>query len=253
MTTTRLRSGVAAAAILVGGVALGGNAQADVITFENFANAFDLIANSPVGDGTDLAIPGSPVRFSVSGNGLESDSAFVFDTDEPLNTDTGPAGDTDMQQPFQDVDNPGAGFVFDPGNVAVIGNINNDGGVDDTNNPGTLTFTLSEEVDFVSFQVFDVGDDSGDFSWTIFAADGSTVLDNGSVGGVGNNQYKTISVAATGGNQKIGAFRFSGSGGIDNIQFTRGDGDVPEPGTLGVLGIGLAGLGWAARRRRKAA
>jgi hypothetical protein len=53
---------------------------------------------------------------------------------------------------------------------------------------------------------------------------------------------------------------FVGSGGVprdaffDNIQLTDGNGPtpaaVPEPGTLALMGLGLAGLGFAARRKR---
>jgi hypothetical protein len=38
-----------------------------------------------------------------------------------------------------------------------------------------------------------------------------------------------------------------------DASYVPGDNNVPEPGTLGVLSVGLACLGWAARRRRKAA
>ena len=59
-----------------------------------------------------------------------------------------------------------------------------------------------------------------------------------------------VSISATGGPHHVG---YSGSGNqvaIDNLTVTTG---VPEPSTLAIVGAGLAGLGIARRRRRKAA
>jgi len=48
-----------------------------------------------------------------------------------------------------------------------------------------------------------------------------------------------------------GAFSFTASGPWDNLAlFGTPQTSVPEPGTFGLLGTGLLGLGAAARRRR---
>lgn len=229
----------------IGAVALLGlssAASAGVINFEGgpFTNGFDLIANSP-----NLPIANSSLTFSVSGSGLGSDSAIVFDTTPGVN----PA-DPDMFADFTDIDTQA---LINPGNIAVIGSVNSQGQVDDTNNQGSMIFTLSEAVDFVSFRVFDVGDNPGNLTVQYRDAGGTLLGSENVGGGTSDNETQLIQFGATG--AEIASFEFGGSGGIDDITFTTQTPPppVPVPATAALLGGGLIGLGMLARRRRQAA
>jgi hypothetical protein len=240
--SSRLPTGVAGAAILISGLALGSDATAGIITFDEpgLVNGTDMIAA-----GAGQAITGSSVTYQVSGSGLGSDTGIIYNTD----TATSPNNvDPDMSAPFTNIN---GGALYSPGNVLVIGNDAGGGvacpsllcSVDDTNNVGTLTLTLSAPVDFVSFYVYDVGDNAGalDVTYT-FAGGGTTTMNVGT--GTSDNTFEIVTFGAL--NADIVAFEFHGSGGIDNIEIA-----MPEPATLGVLGVGLMGLGFAAYRRRR--
>jgi hypothetical protein len=215
-------------------------AQAGAIDFEEFNKGDDLIALGP-----NLAIPGSSVTYTVTGSGLGSDSAIVLDTGNIT------GDDTDQAQPFDLYDQSGTLIDgnYDPGNILVIGNYNGTD-VNDTNNSGTLTFTLSDPVNFVQFELFDNADNGGGANVTFEDMNGGSILSFTDLGlgvspdnKIGDNEALRVQFSAP--NTKIASFSITGSGGIDNLRYT----EVPVPATLGLLGIGLIGLGLAQRRR----
>lgn len=226
--------------LAVGAVALTGlsmAASAGVIDFEGapYGNGFDLTAGAN-------PISGSSLTYTVSVSNTGSDTALVFDTTPNVN----PA-DPDMFATFTDID---TGAVINPGNVAVIGNVNGQGQVDDTNNAGTMRFTLSDTVDFVSFRVFDVGDNANALTIEYFDTGGTLITSQTNVGGdTSDNQTQLISFGAA--DAQIAAFTFGGSGGIDDIRFNEPGTDVPEPATLALIGTGLLAAGALTRRRRR--
>jgi hypothetical protein len=207
-------------------------ASAAMITFDDangFTHGDDLTTM------TDLAVAGSGVTYNVGVTGPNDNSALVFDTSL-----TG-TPDPDLEDPFDD---PGTGATetLSPGNILIIGN--NNGAVDDDPDGGTITFTFSEEVSFVSFRLFDTGDSGSDGIDVTIEDSGGSTTDFLNVGaGLGDNEFTEFSFGPTQG--QIASFTFDGSGGIDNLNFT----EVPVPATLSLMGAGLLATGFAARRR----
>lgn len=224
--------------LAIGTVALTGlsmSASAGVIDFEGapYVNGFDLVTAGPNLPTTD---PGVTFQVSTTATG-PGVSVFVYDTNNTANLDP------DQDAPFDDPTTP-AVETFLPGNIAVIGTVNSDRLVNDTVDKGLMTFQLSETVEFLSFQAFDIGDSEA--ALDIFV----NGINVGSVGGLKDNEFRTFSYAADSFGE-ITSFSFQGSGGIDNIVFNTPGTDIPEPATLALIGTGLLAAGALTRRRRR--
>ena len=143
---------------------------------------------------------------------------------------------------------------------------------------GNITLSFNGAIDYFGFDLIDVegpseyGNDSGYYA--TFYQSGTVVNQIGfgdlinhasafydSTISFGNNKINRISPIISGTNG-IGVFdevvlNFGGSAGIDNIVFdytppTNPNSPVPEPATLSLLGMGLAGLVMRNRKRRNA-
>jgi hypothetical protein len=112
----------------------------------------------------------------------------------------------------------------------------------------SLVYSVSARITYVTrvtLTAFDAG--------LAAVATANTVFTNNTAtgGNVGSAPNELITVSWSSGISRV---RFTGSpdGGsfvIDNLTYDTGAASVPEPATLGLLGLGLAGIGIARRRK----
>jgi hypothetical protein len=189
------------------------------------------------------------VTVSTNSNG-DNDAAVVFDSNNPT------GGDDDLGAPF---DNP---FTmgdenFDPGNILVISE--DSFGVvcdaftclppNDEREGGTITFDFAQAVNFLGFNAFDIND-SESLTLELFGVGDALLatITNG-VMTVADNEFLPFDLGAGVAGVIRAVFTFDGSGAIDDIRFEVEE--IPVPAALPLLLTGLAGLGFASRRRKK--
>lgn len=220
LTVAMLGAGAASASVVTLTFDEGSTADGDVITSFSKGGITGTITafNAPTGD---------------------INQAMIYDTANPTGLDT------DINAPlFNHFDAAGlpssTAKELRPGNVLVI---SQDGDSQNPNNNaegGTITFSFDQAVNFLSFRVFD--DVSNFFASTDTGKESRHVWMNY------DNQYRRVATDDFLGVREV-TFNFgSSAGAIDNLRFELAA--VPVPATLPLLLAGVAGLGWAGRRRK---
>ena len=208
-------------------VAFAGPTWAVTLTFDEYEHG-DVITEVSLGGGVTATV-------AAEGNSRNSpDEATIFDTTLD-NTE-----DPDLEGPFTA---DGVNFDFEAGRALIIQE--NDGEPDDDGRGGWISFTFSQAVSFLGFDFLDdefvtVSDNNGN----------SAVVGTGT--GPAFDNYVTASGLLGFSDVTELTFDFGGnSGAIDNLEFEIAA--VPVPASLPLMLAGLAGFGFASRRRKNAA
>ncbi|MGE0408154.1 MAG: PEP-CTERM sorting domain-containing protein [Amphiplicatus sp.] len=177
--------------------------------------------------------------------------AITFDSDNYTGEDT------DLAQPLTRVggDIGGGGAA---GNLLILSEDGDLADPDDDARGGIFNFDFDDVVSFLGFDGIDINDDSSNLLVRLYGADDVTEIfsfdfDAAIAAIVGDNQYWSLFASVFGPSGVAGVGRAEiqlfGSGAIDNVTFETAE--IPAPAALPLLLSGLAGLGFAARRRRK--
>ncbi len=223
---------------------------ASLVALTSAANATVVELNAPGldnGETLTTQIAGLTVSAVADGGGTANDFAIIIDT-------TDPTFDGDLAAPFDDPSTVGD-ELFSPGNILAVAEGDCSGGfcrVDDNATGGEITFEFDRDVVFNSLDVFDFRME--ELKVTFFDALGAVIgapitgpdfnTDTGN--NITDNLFTTLDLKGT--VLRTVKFEFRGSGGIGNFDVE----EVPIPAALPLLLSGLAGLGFASRRRRKA-
>ena len=175
-------------------------------------------------------------------NGAPSglNSAMIFDTENPT------GNDTDLEGPF---DNPttAPNEMLEPQKVLIVSEDNDSGDPDDAAQGGMLSFMFDSLVDILSLNALDINNNES-ISFSFYDEDDNLIssTSNGATT-TADNEYLEFLFDVTGVKKLV--VDLSGSGAIDDLVYDVSE--VPVPAALPLLLSGLAGLGFAARRKRK--
>lgn len=203
--------------------------MAATLDFEDYSGGTNLEA-------VPITVTGLPTVTITSGNA--SKPAMVFDTNcNGLRNEAGrddcTGQDDDLSGPFPET-NGGDDLVA--GKVLIISEDGDSSDPDDNARGGVLTFTFTEEVTFLGFDLLDI--EEGKFE---LRTDGVVSATDLGVNNDGEYQHIDFGTGLTG---MVFEFDFAGSGAVDNLQFVSA---VPGPAS-GLLLLGALGM---LRRRRR--
>lgn len=238
-----------------GCIFIAGAAQAATIDFESFAEGEIVTAS---------ALPG--VSALTVDTPAGNDFLIVYDSSPPV------GADTDLEQPFTNAESEAtlggadAGMFsflddavlaeFNPDKIGIFANDGSDcsSGTsctppDDAPNGGMVTFELDRIMFFNSIDLFDIESGGAEITLTLSDMVTEVVFTVGGfdTNGPPNKGVRVLADAAIA-ISKI-KINFMGiSGAFENINLS----EIPVPGALPLLLSGIAGLGFASRRRKKA-
>lgn len=258
--------------VIVPGIALAvavlacSSAPADIIDFEGLATG-QIVDSEYSSIGVTIAVnnrnrgPNTSEAFDDIAPGV--DIGVVFDTSSPT------GGDWDLATPSSGGNLEGVSL----GNILIIEENQTDGngdGIidgppdDEGGRPaGTIYLLFDDPISSIGFDLIDIEVAESELGWfAAFFSDGTeigTVVFSDLAGLVhsmgeiefGDNTANRIdpffaSDFGESGFDEV-QLRLGGSGGIDNIIFEH---PVPEPATLSLMAMGLAGAAWRGRRRK---
>jgi hypothetical protein len=247
-------------------------ANATIITFDEAGPA--LVHGSIV----DTQYTGIPWGATISAVNLGSGPNLAVAFDSTAN----PTRDSDLEDPWS-----GGNLAPNPtpllGNVLIIqeNNVGTDDGVadrpdDELAQPaGVITIAFNQTYDTFGLDLLDIENNTEAANYRMEFYNGAVLVDTvvfsdltdaGDAAGYyqtggsgiitwGDNSANRVDAITLSDFNSVEIY-FGGSGAIDNIEFSDGPGtntnEVPEPATMALLGLGLAGFAARSRKRRSA-